>query len=106
MELAMANEFSAVGFTELNENEMMWIDGGDLFPTLMKACEFLFVGAVSASFGTLGTYVGTAIGGIGGSTGGPVGTLSGAAVGGAIGCIAGGYVGSLVGQGLWDLMFE
>ena len=28
MELAMANGFGGVGFTEMNEKDMMWVDGG------------------------------------------------------------------------------
>lgn len=28
MNLAMANGFGGVGFTEMNELEMMWVDGG------------------------------------------------------------------------------
>ena len=28
MEVTMGNGFGAVGFAELNENELMWVDGG------------------------------------------------------------------------------
>ena len=82
MNLAMENGFGGVGFTEMNEQEMILADGGELFPELMDACEFLFVGAVSTTFGAVGM------------------------VAGPIGAVGAGYAGSIVGQGLWDLMFE
>lgn len=82
MNLAMANGFSGGSFTELNEKETKLVDGGELFPALMDVCEFLFVGAVSTTFGAVG------------SAAGPVGA------------VGAGYAGSIVGKGLWDLMFE
>lgn len=93
MELAMVNGFGGAGFTELDEQEMMWVDGGDIFSSLMHACKFLFVGAVSSIGAVVGGTIGTAITGHVG-------------VGTAIGGLVGGYLGSLAGEYLWSQMFE
>lgn len=82
MELAMENGFGTVGFTELNEQEMMMVDGGGvLLPSLIGAA-ICAVGTVAlvASCGTLAPVVvmGVAIpakvvGGVVGAAGGAIG---------------------------------
>lgn len=47
MELAMANGFGAVGFTELNEQEMMWVDGGGVLGSTLIGAGFGVVGGVA-----------------------------------------------------------
>ena len=39
MELTMVNGFGAVGFAELNENELMWVDGGEFLEGLVHVIE-------------------------------------------------------------------
>ena len=46
MELAMGNGFSAVGFTELNEQEMIWVDGGGVLGSTLIGAGIGAVGCV------------------------------------------------------------
>lgn len=62
-------------FVELNEKEMLLVDGGGLFNEICKDLTAFFVGS------SVGAKVG---GAIGGSVGGPVGTVVGVVVGATV----------------------
>ena len=78
MEMAMANGFGAVGFTELNEQEMMWVGGGGILDT---------VGSIAS-------------GAVGGAAGKWLGVKIGGAVGGPIGAVVGGIIGVAIYEGV------
>lgn len=59
MNLAMANGFSGVGFTEMNEQEMMWIDGGD-FGDFLSGVKSVCKSLVATSVGTCAAAVAAA----------------------------------------------
>lgn len=80
MELTMTN-----GFCEMNETEMLEVDGGLTSEEVASIC----VGVAAFS---VCTAVGFAVGG-------PVGAAFGAKNGAAIGTIVGGAVGTLAGSG-------
>ena len=62
MELAMANGFGGVRFTEMNEKDMMWVDGGANW-------DRVFTGSVTYLSATLAVATVT----------GPIGWIAGAA---------------------------
>lgn len=95
MELTMINSF---GFCELNENEMMMVDGGGEI-----ANGIIFWGCTIAA-GFVGTAIGAAVGG-------PVGAYVGAKLGATAGVVAttivttgcgivAGYFGSKIGDAI------
>ena len=87
MELTMTNSF---GFCELNENEMMVVDGGAITTDFCKATVSITVGA-AASYGV--AKLGVSIGGkVGAVIGGPLGMLAG----GAIGYVAGNIIADIL----------
>lgn len=56
MELTMANGFSGAGFIEMDEQEMMWVDGGDFASFLSGVrsfCKDLVAYSVDAAVGGL-----------------------------------------------------
>lgn len=72
MELVMANGVNVCGFEELNEYEMMWVDGGGVWDVVKDAAVGALGGAV-AGFGK-----GFVVGALVGVFAGPGGVLAGA----------------------------
>lgn len=72
MELVMENGFKVCGFEELNEYEMMWVDGGGAWDVVKDAAVGALGGAV-AGFGK-----GFVVGALVGLSAGPGGVLAGA----------------------------
>lgn len=82
MELTMTNSF---GFCELNEQEMMEVDGGAI---TTEPCKFIVSSVVGLAVGKGIEKVGAKIGGtVGSFIEGPVGTLAGTLIGAGIGYI-------------------
>lgn len=72
MEVVMANGIRVCGFEEMNEYEMLWIDGGGIWDVVKDAAVGALGGAV-AGFGK-----GFVVGALVGLSAGPGGVLAGA----------------------------
>ncbi len=72
MNLAMANGFGGVGFTEMNELEMMWVDGGVNWDRVFAGTTAYLgvIVAIAAATSPIGLVAGAAYVGIAGASSG------------------------------------